>query len=189
MEAPGERAAWLAAGAAGAAGGAWLWYRALGPGRRHSAGTRAADVRDMASGLGGLSRKQTGERMEKHKQFFYAQVRTSPPCLTARLCLPAPWSARAPARCSLPPSPLRGMRPHLEDLPPRESRRALALGGLAAPADARPPPPPPPTPASPLPPSRAPRLRPTLGSRARPRPSRRRRRVTRPRWWSTSTTL
>ena len=102
MEAPGERAAWLAAGAAGAAGGAWLWYRALGPGRRHSAGTRAADVRDMASGLGGLSRKQTGERMEKHKQFFYAQVRSSPPCLTSRLCLPAPWSARAPARCSFP---------------------------------------------------------------------------------------
>ena len=88
----------------------------------------------------------------------------------------------------LPPSPLRGMRPHLEDLPPRESRRALALGGLAAPADARPPPAPP-TPASPLPPSRAPRLRPAPGSRARPRPSRRRRRVTRPRWWSTSTTL
>ena len=102
MKAPGERAAWLAAGAAGAAGGAWLWYRALGPGRRHSAGTRAADVRDMASGLGGLSRKQTGERMEKHKQFFYAQVRSSPPCLTSRLCLPAPWSARAPARCSFP---------------------------------------------------------------------------------------
>ncbi len=81
MDARGERAAWLAAGAVGAAGAAWLAYRALGPGRRHSRGTRAANVRDMASGLGGLSRKQTGERMEKHKEFFYAQVRAPPPSL------------------------------------------------------------------------------------------------------------
>ena len=119
----------------GAAAGAGLLYKLMGPATHKLAGTDLSGIQDMSSGLGGLRRDAVQKGLDGYKKFFsYVSCSTPPPRL------PAPSPPRARVR--------RG-KSGRRARPGARTRRWTGPG--AATGGAAPPGPPPPGPGPPLP--------------------------------------